>query len=90
MHVGPLWSTTQNLARPHMRATASAILLFILNLVGLALGPFLIGFSNDLLAARYGELAVRYSLLGVVVLAAAASGPFWLAARTLREDLRAA
>jgi MFS family permease len=90
MHVGPLWSTTQNLARPHMRATASAILLFILNLVGLGLGPFLIGLSNDLLAARFGELAVRYSLLGVVVLSAAASGPFWLAARTLREDLRAA
>ena len=90
MYVGPLWSTAQNLARPHMRATASAVLLFILNLFGLGLGPFLIGLSNDLLTARYGGLAVRYSLLGVALLSAAACVPFWLAARTLREDLRAA
>ncbi len=87
MYVGPLWSTAQNLARPEMRATASAVLLFILNIVGLGLGPFLIGLANDLLAARFGDLAVRYSLTGIVLVGGLAALPFWLGARTLREDL---
>ena len=90
MYVGPLWSTAQNLAQPHMRATASAVLLFILNVFGLGLGPFLIGLSNDLLSTRYGDLSVRYSLIGVVTLSAAACVPFWIGSRTLREDLVAA
>jgi MFS family permease len=90
LYVGPLWSTAQNLARPDQRATASAVLLFILNVFGLGLGPFLIGLSNDLLADRYGDLAVRYSLLGVLTLSMAACVPFWLGSNKLREELAAA
>ena len=30
---------TQSLAKPHMRAMASAVLLFLVNLVGLGVGP---------------------------------------------------
>jgi hypothetical protein len=89
MYVGPLWSTAQNLARPDQRATASAVLLFILNVFGLGLGPFLIGLANDLLAGAYGELAVRYSLLGVLTLSMAACVPFWLGSKNLREELAA-
>lgn len=87
MYVGPLWSTAQNLARPHMRATASAVLLFILNIFGLGLGPFLVGLGNDLLAERFGALSVRYSLVGVFLLSAAACVPFWLGSNHLREEL---
>jgi len=87
LYVGPLWSTAQNLARPHMRATASAVLLFILNVFGLGLGPFLIGLSNDLLSDSYGPLAVRYSLIGVATLSMAACVPFWIGSNHLREDL---
>jgi len=90
MYVGPLWSTAQNLARPHMRATASAVLLFILNVFGLGLGPFLIGLSNDLLRESYGPLAVRYSLIGVATLSMAACVPFWIGSNCLREDLASA
>ncbi|MEE9606331.1 MAG: MFS transporter [Myxococcota bacterium] len=89
MYVGPLWATTQNLARPAMRATASALLLFILNLVGLGAGPFLVGVLNDRLAAEYGPLAVRYSLLLVALVGGLASVPFWLGSSSLREDLAA-
>lgn len=90
MYVGPLWSTAQNLARANMRATASAVLLFILNIFGLGLGPFLVGLGNDLLAERYGELSVRYSLVAVFLLSAAACVPFWLGSNHLREELEPA
>ncbi len=87
MYVGPLWSTAQNLAPPAMRATASAILLFILNIVGLGAGPFLIGFLNDQLAGVYGDLAIRYSLLLAALFGGLASVFFWKGSATLREDL---
>ena len=70
-----------------MRATASAIILFVLNLIGLGLGPTLVGFANDWLEPRYGDEAVRYSLL--ILLAAALWGiahSLW-AGLTLEDDL---
>ena len=90
MYVGPLWSMTQSLAKVPMRATASAILLFILNIVGLGLGPQLIGWLNDTLFASYGDEAIRYSLCVVAVIGALASLFFMRAAQTLRDDLATA
>jgi MFS family permease len=87
MYVGPLWATAQNLARPEMRATASALLLFILNLVGLGFGPFAVGAINDLLAPAYGAGAIRWSLLGVVLTGGIASVLYWQGSRHLAADL---
>ncbi len=89
MYVGPLWSTTQNLARPDMRATASAVLLFILNIVGLGLGPFVVGVLNDQLAGVYGDASIRYSLSFVALVGGLASIFFWIASVSLRADLAA-
>jgi predicted MFS family arabinose efflux permease len=87
MYVGPLWSVGQNLARPNMRATASALLLLVLNIFGLGGGVFLIGFLNDQLASSYGQIAIRYSLAVVVVIGGASSIFFWLGSASLPEDL---
>jgi hypothetical protein len=87
MFVGPLWSTVQNLARPEQRATASALLLFILNLIGLGLGPFVVGAANDLLAPVYGAGAIRWSLLGVMMSGGLASILYWIGSRHVPSDL---
>ncbi len=87
MYVGPMLSTIQNLAQPNMRATTSAIMLFLLNMVGLGGGPFLVGFMNDQLSGTYGAEAIRYSFLLVALISASASLFFWLSGSTLREDL---
>ena len=44
-----------------MRSTASASFLFINNLIGLGLGPLLIGSISDALKRRYGAEALRYA-----------------------------
>jgi len=88
-YVGPTFAMTQNLAKLHMRALASAILLFILNLIGLGLGPQTVGILNDLLADRFGQQAIRYSLLIIGLTNLWAIAHSLMAARTLREDLRA-
>ena len=49
MYLGPTFGMTQTLVPPAMRATASALMLFILNLIGLGLGPVFAGVLSDLL-----------------------------------------
>lgn len=90
MYIGPMFAMTQSLVPPSMRATASAINLFIVNLIGLGLGPFLMGFLNDALAAQYGDESIRYSLLSVGAVGATAFIFFWKASATLPDDLAAA
>ena len=90
MWTGPTYAMAQGVAKPHMRSMAAAIVIFMLNLVGAALGPLIVGVLNDWLDPRFGAEAVRYSLLIVIVPHTLASIFNLLAARTLREDLRAA
>ena len=88
MYVGPMHAMIQSLARVRMRATASAILLFVVNMIGLGLGPLLVGILNDyVFGPAYGEQAIRYSLLTVGILGGTASILFWQASRTLAADL---
>ncbi|WP_317932341.1 MFS transporter [Halioxenophilus sp. WMMB6] len=57
------FAQTQGMVPLRMRATAAAILLFIFNIIGLGLGPQLIGVVSDMLAARFEDESLRYSLL---------------------------
>ncbi len=90
MYLGPTFAVTQALVAPQFRAQASAVLLFILNIIGLGLGPQFVGLLSDWLEPRYGVESIRYALLWTV-----AGGALWstvhyfLGARTLKQDLRA-
>jgi len=87
-YLGPTFAMTQSLVKPHMRAVASSILLFIINLVGLGLGPLFVGLLSDWLKPTYDTDAVRYALLWTVTAGATLSAVFYLlASRTLRQDL---
>jgi MFS family permease len=87
MYVGPMHSTIQGLVVPSLRATASAVNLFVVNMIGLGLGPLLIGVLNDAFAARWGEAGIRYSMLVVLIIGGFSSLLFWRSSRSLREDL---
>lgn len=90
MYLGPTFAMTQTLVPPNMRSTAAAILLFVINIVGLGLGPQGVGILSDLLHPRFGVESLRYALLITVAGFAAWSVLHYvLAARTLREDLAA-
>lgn len=90
MYLGPTFAMTQTLVTPSMRATASALLLFILNLIGLGLGPVFAGAMSDALSGRFGVESIRYSLLILAVIGNLwATLHYYLAAKTLRKDLTA-
>lgn len=49
---GPVYGGVQGLAPPAMRAMSAAILLFVINIIGLGGGPTLFGMTSDFLADR--------------------------------------
>ncbi|MBW2275237.1 MAG: MFS transporter [Deltaproteobacteria bacterium] len=90
MYVGPMFSTVQSLVRPDMRATTSAIMLFLLNIAGAVVGPMVVGSLSDSLSASHGQEAIRYALALVGIFGGFGALFFALATRTVREELREA
>jgi MFS family permease len=90
MYQGPVFSTVQTLVKVRMRAVASGVLLFVINIIGLGLGPPTVGLLNDHVFDAYGDLAILWSLtLVTTVMSAWSALHYVLAARALRADLRA-
>ena len=72
-----------------MRAMASAILYFVLNIIGLGLGPLTVGILSDAFAGEYGADNLRYAM--VITLTISLLGVFflWMGVRSLKRDLEA-
>ena len=84
--LGPVTTAVQHLVAPAQRSTASGSFLLINNLIGLGVGPFLIGAISDALRETYGADSLRYAALAVLSVYFLAALLMWLASRTLRED----
>ena len=88
VYLGNTLAMTHGLVGLRMRALASAILFFILNLIGLGLGPWAIGLLSDLLAPTLGQESLRHAMLYLLPAMMTWSViHFYLASRTLKEDL---
>ena len=86
---GPVYATGQSVVPPHMRATAAAILLFIINLIGLGLGPLAVGALSDVFAIGMNmgpNEGVRWALIVSTCAGFFAFFLFWFARKTIRED----
>ncbi|MDG1654196.1 MAG: MFS transporter [Luminiphilus sp.] len=71
-----------------MRAVSSALLFFILNMIGLGLGPTSIGLLSDVLADQHGVDSLGYAMMYIIPSAMFISGIFYLlASRYIRDDL---
>ena len=62
-------------------------MLLVLNLVGLGLGPQLIGIVSDMVSGAFGTDSLRYALIGAAFLNIWACAHYYFAGRTLRHDL---
>lgn len=87
--LGASLAITHSLVGLRQRAVASAVLFFLVNLIGLGLGPLLIGTLSDLLRPQVGDAdGLRYAMLGTAVVVKLVCVVYFLkAARTLRRDL---
>ncbi|MGI9360752.1 MAG: spinster family MFS transporter [Parasphingorhabdus sp.] len=68
---GPAFGMIQGVVAPSQRATATAIMLLIVNLIGLGVGPLVVGLTSDLIA-HFGHMSdgegVRWALYSVIML----------------------
>jgi MFS family permease len=69
MYLAPALAVVQNAVPPGQRTMAGAILLFILNLIGLGGGPLFLGRVSDMAKPHYGNhsLLVGYAALAPVI-----------------------
>lgn len=81
------FSQTQGLVELRMRAVAAGILLFIINIIGLGLGPQLVGILSDLLEPSYQKESLRYALLICSLINVWAAWHYYIGGKYLREEL---
>jgi predicted MFS family arabinose efflux permease len=84
--LGPVLSAIQHVVPTGMRATASAIFLFVNNLIGIGLGSVALGALSDALSSRYGADSLRYAILGGTLFYFVAAALFLLSAKRLERD----
>ena len=87
MFFGPSFAVAQSIATVKMRAVSASVLLFIQTIIGLTMGPYLVGLFSRYTEPTYGQHSLAYGLaiIGAVNLWAAAH--YFLGARRYREDL---
>jgi MFS family permease len=83
--LGPVITAVQHLAPARMRSTASGSFLLINNLIGLGVGPLLIGRISDALKASYGADALRMAAVGGTAFYLVAAILMFFAAKRLRN-----
>jgi MFS family permease len=84
--LAPVTTAVQHLVPRPMRATASASFLLINNLVGLGVGPLLIGGLSDALKSTYGVDALRNAAVACCAFYLVATLLMLLCVKPLRAD----
>ncbi len=90
-YLAPTFAMTQALVSVRMRALAASILLFVLNIIGLGLGPQLTGVLSDVLF-YYTDLeqdALRWAMVGILVFNVISAVLYIVSAKFLLTDLDA-
>jgi MFS family permease len=86
-YLGPTFAMIQTLAPMRMRAVWAAITLLVINLIGLGIGPTMVGVISDLLVPAFGEESLRYSLLIIAAMTPVAIFCYWRASAAMRRAL---
>ena len=83
--IGPTYAAIQTLTPSHLRSQASALLLLLLNLIGMGLGPLVVGALSDLLAPALGAQSIRYAMLISLVTVLIGSTLYWMGGNQYRN-----
>lgn len=87
LYLGPSIAITHSLVPAKMRAFASAVLFFVLNIIGLGLGPLVIGMLSDYFEPTMGQDALRWAFTSTFVTGGIAALLFFIAGRHYEKDI---
>ncbi|MCZ6658757.1 MAG: MFS transporter [Gammaproteobacteria bacterium] len=86
-YLAPTFALIQGLVSLRMRALASSITLFVLNIIGLGFGPQVVGIMSDMFEPSYGQESLRMALLVLTFINLWCAFHYLIAAKTLKADL---
>ncbi|MFT7651813.1 MAG: MFS family permease [Limisphaerales bacterium] len=86
-YLAPCIAMTHGMVGLRMRALSSAVLYFVLNLIGLGLGPILTGYAADLMTPEYGTDAIRYAMTLTILVNIWCAFHYYMTTRTLKQSL---
>ena len=85
--MGPTYALMQRLVADEMRATMMAVMMLLVNLIGMGIGPQVVGILSDMLMPALGRDSLRYAMLIMSFVALWSAYHFWRVGRTVQEDL---
>lgn len=83
--LGPSLALIQTYAPIEMRSLAAAIKMLCLNLIGLSLGPLIVGLISDFLEPSYGPRGLAVALSCIPLFSIWSAFHFWLAGRAMLQ-----
>ena len=87
--LAPTYALMQRLVPDEMRATTMAVVMLLANLIGMGIGPQVVGVLSDVLQPSLGNDALRYAMLAMSFVAVWAAWHFRKAGQTIRGELSA-
>jgi MFS family permease len=82
-----VFSGIQSVCGPGRRAFATALMLSLINVLGVIAGPLLTGVLSDYFSSSEGVLSLRTAITAVLWLLLPSAAMIWAAGRWLRRDM---
>ena len=88
VYLAPALAMIHAMVRPEMRAVATALMMFVCNLLGLGMGPLLVGLMSDYFTTQYGAFGLAIALIILSLLSLWGAMHFFMAGKYVSEDIR--
>ncbi|MGB0929995.1 MAG: spinster family MFS transporter [Chitinophagales bacterium] len=88
MYIAPSIAVSLSLVNAKMRAFTSAIVIFVLNFIGLGFGPLIVGVISDALIPQYGDLSLRWAFCVTLIPVLISVGLFYKASTYYEDDMK--
>lgn len=85
--LGPIFSLMQRLVPDDVRATSMSVVMLLANLIGMGVGPQIVGVVSDVFRPLFGADSLRIGMLLMSFTSLWASFHLWRAGSTIREGL---
>ena len=86
-NMGATLTMILGVVKVNMRALTGAIYYFIINLIGMGLGPLSVGILSDLFLPTYGTESLRYALFAVSSIYLIPIYFYWKASKHIEDEL---
>ena len=88
VYLAPALAMIHAMVRPEMRAVATALMMFVCNLLGLGMGPLLVGLMSDYFTMQYDAFGLAIALMILSLLSLWGAMHFFMASKYVSEDIK--